>query len=107
MKTLAEFAGAMREAQKVRKLSINELAERAGLTRQAVRQILAAETAPRLTNAMAVASELGFELVLLPKEAAQAIGATAQPERRVLTDIERRLGLDATTLAKAPSQPRK
>lgn len=103
MQTLAEFASAMLTAQKARKLPLNELAERTGLTRQTVRQILTAETAPRLTNAMALASELGFELVLLPKEVAQSIATAAQHERRVLTDIERRLGVEAASTVKPPA----
>lgn len=93
MKTLSEFAAAMTEAQKARKVTANALAERTGLTPQAVRQILSGYAAPRLTNAMALASELGFELVLLPKEAAQSLTQAPRAERLVLTDVERRLGL--------------
>lgn len=95
MLTLADFSNAMTEAHAARKITINELAERTGLSRKSVRQILAGQTAPKLTNAMALASELGLEMVLLPKEAAQAIAAAPQAERKVLTDVERRLGLTA------------
>ena len=59
---------------------------------QAVRQALAGETAPRLTNAMALALELGYELVLVPVEVAQSLGQAAQAERTVLSDVERLLG---------------
>lgn len=93
MQTLSEFAAAMTEAQKARKITAIALAERTGLTPQAVRQILSGQSAPRLTNAMALASELGFELVLLPKEAAQSLTQAPRAERVVLTDVERRLGL--------------
>lgn len=83
----------MTEAQKARKITANALAERTGLTPQAVRQILSGQAAPRLTNAMALASELGLELVLLPKEAAHSLTQAPRAERAVLTDVERRLGL--------------
>ena len=68
MKTLQEFADALTEAQKARKLTARELADSVGLSDLSVRKILSGQTAPRLTNAMALASELGFELVLVPKE---------------------------------------
>lgn len=96
MQTLGEFSQAMTDARKARKLSINELARETGLSRLAVRQILAGDAAPRLTNAMALASELGLELVLVPKEAAQSLAGTgtAAPQRTMLSDLERRLNLN-------------
>ncbi|MCW8198131.1 XRE family transcriptional regulator [Verminephrobacter aporrectodeae subsp. tuberculatae] len=93
MRTLNEFSTALALAQRARKLTANALALRTGLTPQAVRQILAGETAPRLTNAMAIASELGLELVLVPKEAAPSLSGGPRAERTVLSDVERRLGL--------------
>ncbi|MFN3875610.1 MAG: helix-turn-helix domain-containing protein [Flavobacteriales bacterium] len=104
MITLGEFSRAMTEAQKDRKITAIELAKRTGLTPQAVRQILSGVAAPRLTNAMALASELGLELVLLPKDVAHSIGGAPQAERKVITDLERRLGLKAVP---PPSPPRR
>ncbi|CAB5721052.1 Helix-turn-helix [Delftia tsuruhatensis] len=96
MQTLGEFSQAMTDAQKARKVTINALARETGLSRLAVRQILAGDSAPRLTNAMALASELGLELVLMPKGAAQSLAGTgaAAPQRTVLSDVERRLNPD-------------
>lgn len=96
MQTLGEFARSLTDAQKARKVSIHELARETGLSRLAVRQILAGDSAPRLTNAMALASALGLELVLMPKEAAQSLAATAAAEakRTVLSDVERRLNMN-------------
>lgn len=91
MRTLSEFAVALSDAKKARKLTANALAQRTGLTPQAVRQILAGESAPRLTNAMALASELGLELVLLPKDAAQSLAAPQHAQRTVMSDVERLL----------------
>lgn len=98
MQTLGEFSAALTEAQKERGLTARALAAKTGLSALAVRQILAGVAAPRLTNAMALASELGLELVLLPKEAAHSIGGVKQAERTVLTDVERRLGIARGTL---------
>ena len=41
---------------------------------------------------MALAQELGYELVLVPVEVAQSLGKAAQAERTVLSDVERLLG---------------
>lgn len=107
MNTLSEFSQTMSEAQKARKVTAIELAEKTGLSAQAVRQILSGVAAPRLTNAMALASELGLELVLLPKEVARSMAGAPTAERRVLTDVERRLGPNAAhTLPPLPTTPR-
>lgn len=91
MRTLREFSIALTQAQKAQKVTAVALAERTGLTPLSVRQILAGVTAPRLTNAMALAEELGFEIVLMPKAAAQSLSQPQQATRSVLSDVERRL----------------
>lgn len=93
MKALGEFSLAMTNAKKARGISAITLAEKTGLSPLAVRNILAGVSAPRLTNAMALASELGLELVLLPKDVAQSLEQAPQEQRKVLSDVERRLGL--------------
>lgn len=93
MRTLAEFSAALTMAKKSRKLSAKTLALRTGLTDQAVRHILTGQTAPRLTNAIALADELGFELVLLPKDAAQSLSQAPHTHRTVLSDVERWIGV--------------
>ena len=89
MKTLGEFAQALSQGQKTQKVSAKDLAERTGLSSLAVRQILAGKSAPRLTNAMALAAELGLELVLVPKAVAQSLSAQPPAERTVQTNVER------------------
>ena len=96
MKTLQEFADALTHAQKARKLTARELADSVGLSDLSVRRILSGQTAPHLTNAMALASELGLELVLVPKEVAQSISGAPKKPRSVLTNVERRLGTAST-----------
>lgn len=89
MKTLGEFAHALSQGQKAQKVSAKDLAERTGLSPLAVRQILAGKSAPRLTNAMALAAELGLELVLVPQAVAQSLSAQPPAERTVQTNVER------------------
>ena len=93
MKTLQEFADALTHAQKARKLTAKELADSVGLSDLSVRRILSGQAAPRLTNAMALASELGLELVLVPKEVAQSLSGAPKKPRSVLSNVERRLSL--------------
>lgn len=95
MQTLQEFAQVLTHAQKQQRVTANALAHQTGLSPQSVRQILAGVTAPRLTNAMALAAELGLELVLLPRSAARSLSEAAQSDRTVLTDVERRAGVQA------------
>lgn len=89
MKTLGEFAQALSQGQKSQKVSAKDLAERTGLSPLAVRQILAGKAAPRLTNAMALADELGLELVLVPKVVAQSLSVQQPVERTIKTNVER------------------
>lgn len=81
----------MKAAKAARRLTDIELAERTGLSAQSVRHILSGDTAPRLTNAMALAQELGFELMLVPQEAAQSLAQPQQAQRTVISDVERLL----------------
>lgn len=95
MKKLAEFAAALRTAKAEQNRTVTSLAEGTGLTIAAVRRILAGEAAPRLTTAMAMAEQLGLELVLVPAAVAEGMRtSSAGAERTVLSDIERQLGGD-------------
>ncbi|MDR7152662.1 hypothetical protein J2W49_004640 [Hydrogenophaga palleronii] len=72
MKTLAELAQVLESARKRQKLSYKALAARVGLTPLAVRQALSGKSALRAHNLMALADELGLELMLLPKGVARS-----------------------------------
>lgn len=89
MKTLGDFARALSQQQKEQKVSAKDLAERTGLSPLAVRQILTGKSAPRLTNAMALAAELGLELVLVPQAVAKSLSSEPPAERTVQTNVER------------------
>lgn len=95
MQSLKEFAAALAQAKRGRHITATELAERTGLSPQAVRQMLAGKTAPRLTNAMALAQELGLELVLMPSEAANSLSQPRQTVRTVVSDVERLIAASA------------
>ncbi|EHL24863.1 XRE family transcriptional regulator [Acidovorax sp. NO-1] len=96
MKTLADFSISLLTAKAQRGVKLKDLARNTGLSPVAVRQMLDGKVSPRLANAMAVASELGLELVLMPKAVAASFEQSTAGERTVLSDLERRLG-DATT----------
>ncbi|WP_139285419.1 helix-turn-helix domain-containing protein [Acidovorax soli] len=73
---------------------LSELAQRTGLSSLAVRQILSGTSAPRITNAMALAQELGLELVLVPTVVADGLERPPKKaQRTVVTDLERLLGI--------------
>ena len=94
MKTLSDFADVLSKAKRTQKITAKELAQRTGLSSLAVRQILSGASAPRITNAMALAQQLGLELVLVPT--AVTDGLVRPPKkagRAVVADVERLLGI--------------
>jgi ribosome-binding protein aMBF1 (putative translation factor) len=90
MKTLQDFADGLKAAKDERMVSASKLADEVGLSKLTVRNILSAEAAPLLTNAMALASALGLELVMVPKDVAQSLSEAKKPHT-VLSNVERRL----------------
>ncbi|MFT3812951.1 MAG: helix-turn-helix transcriptional regulator [Acidovorax sp.] len=94
MKSLYEFSEALSQAKRTQKRTAKELAQSTGLSSLAVRQILAGTSAPKLTNAMALATALGLELVLVPTAMAESLQQPSRgASRTVLTDVERLLGM--------------
>lgn len=102
MRSLNEFATAMKAAKDARRLTATELAHRTGLSAQAVRHMLSGGTAPRLSNAMALAHELGYEFVLVPREVAQSLHQPPQAERTVVSDVERLIAGGASSATSKP-----
>lgn len=92
MKTLSEFAATLSSQRQRQGVTLADLAATTGLSPLAISQMLGGTVSPRLSNAMAVASALGFEMVLMPKAAAQSFEQAQQGARTVLTDLERTLG---------------
>ena len=94
MKSLSEFTDILSDAKRSQKITAKELALQSGLSPLAVRQILSGTSAPRLANAMALAQQLGLELVLVPKAVADGLRQpSTKLQRTVVSDVERRLGI--------------
>jgi len=87
MKTLAELAHVLEGARKRQKLSYKALAARVGLTPLAVSQALSGKSALRAHNLMALADELGLELMLLPKVVARSYQPGSTPADSASMDM--------------------
>lgn len=75
MKTLREMAIRLEAERQRLKLDYQAIAAATGLTPLAVRSALQGRTAPRITTLMAIADQLGLEVLLLPKALATGLEA--------------------------------
>ncbi|QHE84223.1 helix-turn-helix domain-containing protein [Hydrogenophaga sp. BPS33] len=82
MKTLDELATALEEARHAKGLTYKDLAARTGLTPLTVRHVLQGKAAVRATNLMALAAELGLELVLVPQVVAASLAGARAPAQQ-------------------------
>ncbi|MDB5773391.1 MAG: transcriptional regulator, family [Burkholderia sp.] len=78
MHTLREIADALQQARQDNSIRIRELTEKTGLTAVTVRRLLEARADSRLTTLMAVADELGLEVMLIPKSISASITKSEQ-----------------------------
>ncbi|MFZ6676221.1 helix-turn-helix domain-containing protein [Undibacterium sp. Xuan67W] len=72
MKTLGDIAGELTVARDRERISQKELISKTGLTSVTLRGLFNGITDVRVTTLIAVAEELGLELVLVPKGIARA-----------------------------------
>ena len=79
MHTLKQIADILQEARRDHALTLRELSDTTGLTAVTLRGLLEAKTDPRLTTLMAVADELGLEVMLIPKAISTSLKAPGQP----------------------------
>ncbi|MGH6640731.1 MAG: helix-turn-helix domain-containing protein [Polaromonas sp.] len=77
MKTLSEMAMRLESERQRLKLDYQAIAEKTGLTPLSVRSALQGRTAPRITTLMAIADQLGLEVLMLPKVVAMGLEAQA------------------------------
>ena len=77
MKTLFEMATRLEGERQRLKLDYQAIAEKTGLTPLSVRSAMQGRTAPRITTLMAIADQLGLEVLLLPKVVAMGLQAQA------------------------------
>src|SRR5690348_16108444 len=88
MKSMADLAAQL-ESERVRQqITYEELGQRAGLSRLSTARVLHGETAARVTTVMALASQLGLEFVLVPKQVAPALAPQQENKLRPLTRVE-------------------
>jgi transcriptional regulator with XRE-family HTH domain len=80
MKTLSEISTRLEDERRRLMLDYQALAERTGLTPLSVRNVLQGRTAPRITTLMAIADQLGLEVLLLPKLVAAGLQAHTAEE---------------------------
>jgi transcriptional regulator with XRE-family HTH domain len=91
MKTLSDIATRLEEERQRLSLDYQTLAERTGLTPLSVRGVLQGRTAPRITTLMAIADQLGLEVLLLPKVVASGLQAhtVEEPMPPALSRVDR------------------
>ena len=91
MKTLSEMTSVLEDERQRLALDYQALAERTGLTPLSVRNILQGRTAPRITTLMAIANQLGLEVMLLPKVVATGLQShiAQEPAPPALSRVDR------------------
>jgi len=91
MKTLSEMAILLEAERQRLVLDYQALAERTGLTPLAVRNVLQGRSAPRITTLMAIADQLGLEVLLLPKVVATGLQphSVQEPAPPALSRVDR------------------
>ena len=107
MKTLSEIATRLEDERRRLVLDYQTLAERTGLTPLSVRGILQGRTAPRITTLMAIADQLGLEVLLLPKVVATGLQAhTAEEPPPALSRVDRIVAETSQLAAANVKKPR-
>lgn len=90
MKTIAEVSERLKERQKARGISQQELREAAGLARRTMTKVLSGEEDFKLSTLLAVADRLGLELELVPRGMGAKLGERPT-EPKVVTRVSRAL----------------
>lgn len=108
MKTLSEIATRLEDERQALRLDYQALAEKTGLTPLSVRNVLQGRTAPRITTLMAIADQLGLEVLLLPKVVASGLQAHSvqEPAPPALSRVDR-IVAETSLLAAAAAGARK
>ncbi|MES2537582.1 MAG: helix-turn-helix transcriptional regulator [Pseudomonadota bacterium] len=88
MQTLQKIASTLRHRQKLEGVSQERLRGDVGVSRQTLTNVLSGEHDYKLTTLLAVADRLGFEMVLVPKEAASGLSTTTPTAPLVKTRVQ-------------------
>lgn len=97
MKTLQEMSFRLETERKRQGLKYVDLATATGLSVLSVRQALQGKVAVRVPSLMALADQLGMEVIMVPKLVAQSLQSENEPAAKVLTDIEQLLSQGTDT----------
>lgn len=93
MKTHAEIAQILRDALAHRHVSQSKLREQAGVSQRTLTNVLSGHEDFKVSTLLALVDRLGLELLLVPKEATQAVsaGTVTQPvvKSRVQSALDR------------------
>ncbi|MDN5843093.1 MAG: helix-turn-helix transcriptional regulator [Alcaligenaceae bacterium] len=89
MATIQKLSGKLRRQLSILKTTQAALRERAGLSRRTMTNVFSGEADFKVSTLLAVADELGLDVVLVPKDAARAIDLDLSPTApKVLTGVQ-------------------
>jgi transcriptional regulator with XRE-family HTH domain len=88
MQTLQKIASTLRHRQKLAGISQERLRSDAGVSRQTLTNVLSGNHDYKLTTLLAVADRLGYEMVLVPREAAAGLSVADPTAPLVKTRVQ-------------------
>lgn len=91
MKTSLDVGARLQEARASRKVSMKDLVDKTGLTAVTLRRALEGTTDARISTVVAIAQELGLELVLVPKQIAASLETPPRPGPQIESIVARAL----------------
>src|SRR3982751_5025286 len=106
MKTLFDMASQLEAERRRLNIDYQALAERTGLTPLSVRSVLQGRTAPRITTLMAIADQLGLEVLLLPKVVASGLQVQVNEAPAPALSRVDRIVAETSQLAGANGKPK-
>ncbi|MET0265127.1 MAG: helix-turn-helix transcriptional regulator [Duganella sp.] len=89
MKTLTEVGASLQQARAERGVTQQALALQTGLTPVTMRGVFTGKTDARISTIMALADQLGLELLLVPKVISAAIDPPKSPAPSVQSRVSR------------------
>jgi hypothetical protein len=97
MKTAAELASSLEVARAARRIKRQDIVSRTGLNPLSVRGLLDGNKDSRISTLLAVANEVGLEVMLIPKEVSQAMqsAGAAHPTSTISSVVDAALGKKA------------
>lgn len=88
MKTLQQFAAALRHRVTQLKLTQESLSAHAGISRQTLVKALSGRSDFKITTLVTLADRLGLEVVLVPKETAPGVLWPSEPQPRIQSVVD-------------------